>query len=156
VEYYYTSYHKVHNAYSCGGVRIDGKNLLCCSWHNGYKQEWDSTVYFKEIGKYCDCWNPPEEIKKKWDENCVYAAYDFLYAIQKFFLLKIGEALISENMLVRMFAILDKRVGKRTLKKLAETGTEGIEDLPDWLRSFYLLRLEAEGIRENEMTKEGE
>lgn len=25
VEYYYTSYHKVHNAYTCGGLRVDGK-----------------------------------------------------------------------------------------------------------------------------------
>lgn len=23
VEYYYTSYHKVHNAYTCGGLRVD-------------------------------------------------------------------------------------------------------------------------------------
>jgi hypothetical protein len=41
-----------------------------------------------------------------------------------------------------MFAILDRRVGKRTLIRLKET-----EDAqPDFLRQFYRLRLEAEHL----------
>lgn len=46
------------------------------------------------------------------------------------------------NPLVRMFAVLDRRVGKRTLEKLALC----VDEQPAWLREFYLLRLEAEKI----------
>jgi len=41
-----------------------------------------------------------------------------------------------------MFAILDRRVGKRTLKEIADT----VSDQPEWLQQFYQLRLDAEGI----------
>jgi len=41
-----------------------------------------------------------------------------------------------------MFAVLDRRVGKRTLTKVKET----IEEQPLWLKQFYQLRLAAEGI----------
>ena len=39
-----------------------------------------------------------------------------------------------------MFAVLDRRIGKRTLDKLQDS----ISDQPEWLRFFYLLRMEAE------------
>ncbi len=54
----------------------------------------------------------------------------------------ISESLCSEDALVRLFAILDKRVGKRTLKRL-ETD---LSIQPQWLQVFYKLRLETEGI----------
>ena len=55
---------------------------------------------------------------------------------------EIKESLYSENPIVRMFAVLDRRVGKRTLTKVKET----IEEQPLWLKQFYQLRLAAEGI----------
>ena len=54
----------------------------------------------------------------------------------------IGESLSSENPIVRMFAISDRRVGKRTLVKEKST----IEQQPEWLKQFYYLRFEAEKI----------
>lgn len=41
-----------------------------------------------------------------------------------------------------MFAILDRRVGKRTLVKLMNE----VEKELEWLKPFYLLRFEAENI----------
>ncbi len=55
---------------------------------------------------------------------------------------KIQKSLSAENPLVRMFAILDRRVGKRTL--LQEM--DALERQPPWLRAFYLLRFSAEGL----------
>ncbi len=54
----------------------------------------------------------------------------------------IEESIRSENPLVRMFAILDRRIGKRTLIKLKDA----VEELPLWLRQFYRLRFDAESI----------
>jgi len=44
--------------------------------------------------------------------------------------------------MVRLLAVLDRRVGKRTLEKLKDE----VDKQPEWLKKFYLLRLEAEGI----------
>jgi len=38
--------------------------------------------------------------------------------------------------------ILDRRTGKRTLEKLKPT----VDEQPEWLRYFYQLRLESEGL----------
>lgn len=45
-----------------------------------------------------------------------------------------------------MFAVLDRRVGKRSLEKLKET----MEEQNEWLQQFYRLRLNAENYEELE------
>ena len=67
---------------------------------------------------------------------------DFRRALEVYRQSPIQASLEAENPLVRMFAVLDRRVGKRTLMKLRET----VVQQPAWLAFFYRLRLEAEGI----------
>lgn len=55
----------------------------------------------------------------------------------------IEASLYGENPLAVMYALLDRRTGKRRLKRLAGRMNEE----PEWLRQFYLIRLQAEGIR---------
>ena len=55
---------------------------------------------------------------------------------------EIGASLASENPIVRMLAIVDRRVGKRRLESLREAA----EGQPEWLRRFCLARLQAEGV----------
>lgn len=57
----------------------------------------------------------------------------------------IDESLSSPDPIVKLFAIFDKRVGKRRLQKILSE----IESQPDWLKIFYRLRMEAEGIKYN-------
>ena len=52
----------------------------------------------------------------------------------------IQAGITSPNPLVRMFAILDRRLGKRTLIKIKEE----INTQPQWLQELYILRLKAE------------
>lgn len=52
----------------------------------------------------------------------------------------IQKSLASENPIVRMLAVLDRRVGKRQLPTLEEA----IDRQPEWLQFFYRLRIEAE------------
>ena len=56
----------------------------------------------------------------------------------------IQAAVSCENPIVRMFAVLDRRLGKRSLERLRDA----LDEQPDWLRAFYRLRLEAEGMLE--------
>ncbi len=51
---------------------------------------------------------------------------------------------MSENPLVRIFALLDRRLGKRRLLALEDS----MEQELDWVRAFYVIRLQAEGLME--------
>lgn len=54
----------------------------------------------------------------------------------------IDECLSGENYFLYLLAILDRRVGKRRIRKIAEN----INSEPKWIRKFINLRAEAEGI----------
>ena len=58
----------------------------------------------------------------------------------------IEKSLVSENPLVRIFALLDRRLGKRRLLALEES----MEPELDWVRAFYVIRMQAEGLMEKE------
>ena len=71
-----------------------------------------------------------------------YTDGEFCNALEAYRNQEISLSLRSENPIVRMFAILDRRVGKRTLMKLKETVTQQ----PNWLQALYSLRISTEGI----------
>lgn len=78
---------------------------------------------------------PPESRTEYTDD-------EFCDALEEYRNQKIQASIHSENALVRMFAILDRRLGKRSLQKVKET----ITCQPEWLRYFYCLRIESELI----------
>ena len=61
-----------------------------------------------------------------------------LYVHQFLNVLSIDEAISSENYFIRMLALLDSRLGKRRIRKLAEH----VEEEPEWFRKWIYLRLE--------------
>ena len=71
-----------------------------------------------------------------FDQRCFYKAF------AEFDNQSIEISLKSENLLVRIFAILDRRVGKRKLIQMKET----IENEPDTFQEFYAIRMDAEGL----------
>ncbi len=56
--------------------------------------------------------------------------------------LNVKECLNSGNYILKMLAVLDRRVGKRTIKKM----TDNISNEPEWFRKYIILRAESEGI----------
>ena len=75
-------------------------------------------------------------------EDGLFDQRDFYAAFQEFDNQSMETSLSSENPIVRIFALLDRRLGKRRLAALEET----MEQELDWVRPFYLLRIEAEGL----------
>ena len=67
---------------------------------------------------------------------------DFINAVTTYLKTDIAAALHSDNYLLRVFAYMDRRVGKRTLVKIKDK----VEKLPDWVKQFYRIRCEADGI----------
>ena len=135
ITYFLTRYHDVHNAYGRAAVLLDKTELVGFTWAEGYEQDYGfSRLYDSGVE-----WENAEEIlKPEWDKNCTYSEMDFLSAATAFLSMPIADALSSDNYIVRIFAILDKRVGKRTLQTIKSEG--GYITMPEWVKQFYELR----------------
>lgn len=105
----------------------------------GYKSQKDP----RGIGDYWkDFWTTLESVPM--NERTEYTDNEFADALEMYRNQPIGKSLASDNVLVRMFAVLDRRAGKRSLKKLKGD----MENQPEWLKQVLILRLKAEGLTE--------
>ena len=148
VSYFMTRYTHAHDEAGRVAIRVDGKELL-----QGYDMDWwqNSTAYREEalrrFPEIAGLQSPDERWDRIYDAavdlGCI-STWDFYDAFDTFENEPIEESLNGKNGLVRLFTILDRRVGKRRLRALWDAGW-GRE--PAWLLPFYCLRLEAEGIR---------
>ena len=132
ITYFLTRYHDVHNSYGRASIRFDGTELVCFSWIEMYHQEYAVSAVHKKDPKlsYEDA---IEQLKPEWDKNCTYYEMDFLDA-----------ALKSDNYIIKILAILDKRVGNRTLAQLSNN--KEYEAYPEWVQQFYRLRFTSSKI----------
>ena len=146
ITYFYTSYHEVHNAYGRATIRCEGKELVSFSWIDMYKQECETSIIYQERKQESEKASYLKLIaeleKEKWMPNCTLCETDFINSLTIYLKTNIADALRSDNYLLRVFAYMDRRVGKRTLVKIQDE----VEQLPDWVKQFYQIRCEADGI----------
>ncbi len=138
ISYFYTNYHEVHNAYGRATINYNKNEMVAFSWVEMYEQEQDASQLYSQ-GKAVSY---GELEKGKWMTACKLCDADFIHSLTIFLKTDINEALHSDNYLLRIFAYLDRRVGKRTLIKIKDE----VEALPEWVQQFYRLRCEANGI----------
>ena len=156
IQYFLTHYHGAPDKYGRIAIRVDGKEVLFGNPYSYYVKGYSA------MERHIKCENdvPSREWTPKAmlydDENSkiedavkniavcdgVFEIYDITDAIRIYTQAPIDISLQHENPVVRLFAILDYRVGKRSLLKLIDT----IEEQPEWLKIFYRLRLDAENI----------
>lgn len=134
VSYFLTSYHKAHNSYGRAVIRLDKEELVCFSWIETIRREADLHRVWEKTGAWDDL-----QLQQQWNEHATYSDTDFLWAATSFLQMPVLEALHSDNNIVRIFAILDKRIGKRTLCKIKEDGA--YQTAPEWVKQFFDLRL---------------
>ena len=127
-------------------IFVDGKLVKQFSWEtvNSWflrqgmteiKNPYGIREYWAEFWKLLDA--------VPMSERTEYTDGEFSRALEAYRNQKIGQSLSSDDPLVRMLAVLDRRVGKRTLEKLDPSAQ------PEWLARFYALRLEAESVKSN-------
>lgn len=126
-------------------IHIDGKMVKQFSWEtvntyftrNGYTKN-SNPVGIKEYWE--DFWSLMATVSIQ--SRSEYTDNEFCDALEKYRNQNIKNSIDSENPIERMFAILDRRVGKRTLENIKRS----LEIQPEWLQFFYRLRLDSENL----------
>ena len=73
----------------------------------------------------------------------VFDQRSFYRAFEEFDNQSIEKSLKSDDLIVRIMAVLDRRVGKRRLLLMKEK----MENEPETFREFYAIRMKAEGLQ---------
>ena len=147
VQYFATRYRKSHDQEGRVAIRIDSEELFKSCFY-----DWQTK---RVIAR--DHLDIPNMHKLSWVEYWEavhleaknFAGFDQHGFYNAFYLYQnssIEESLCSPDPVVRLFAIMDKRVGKRRLQKILPE----VENQPEWLQAFYSLRIAAEGLEPRE------
>ena len=155
ISYFYTTYREVHeSSYGRATINYNKSEIVAFSWHMRYEQ-WedeykilnDNKADVQHLGSLSTVWEKQIQVqenlkKEKWMPQCILCDVDFINAVICYLKTDISSALHSDNYILRIFAYVDRRVGKRTLLKIKDE----VEILPDWVKQFYHIRCAAEGI----------
>lgn len=139
IQYYATSYSKSPDHEGRAAIRYDGDEIIKgCYWNNWIKADLfpKDEKYEKRI-KVENAYMDDTALKLGvFDQRCFYNAF------AEFDNQNIETSLKSEDLIVRIFAVLDRRVGKRRLALMKET----IAGESDTFQEFYAIRAKAEGL----------
>lgn len=126
-------------------ICVDGKQVKRFSFEtvntyfikNRYKKDSEP---FGKSQYWAEFWEimrkTPPEVRTEYTDR------EFCDALREYRNQDIMISICSGNPLVRLFAILDRRIGKRTLLN----SVKNIENQPEWLRQFYRLRMDAKHV----------
>ncbi len=141
VRYFATTYRESHDREGRAAILVDGVEVLKSSYYEFAPAYWKLQSELRKLGE-TDWREAAFKAGQTILEDGLFDQRDFYMAFQKFDNQSIEASLSSENPIVRIFALLDRRLGKRRLAALEET----MENELDWVRPFYRLRMEAEGL----------
>lgn len=134
IQYYVTTYRKSHDQEGRAVILLDGKEILQGNYFNYNLKEHLLDQHHK--------YNKWQIVDETTLDLGMFDQRSFYNSFAQFDNQSIENSLNSDNLLVRIFAVLDRRVGKRRLIAMLDT----IEDEPSVFRLFYFIRTQAEGI----------
>ena len=139
ISYFATSYSRSPDHEGRAAIRYNGKEIIKgCYYHNWTKAESfpKDEKYERRMSEEFAFMDDTAIKLGVFDQTCFYKAFD------EFDNQSIEKSLYSDNLLVRIFAVLDRRVGKRKLISMKES----VENEPDSIKEFFAIRMNAEGI----------
>lgn len=139
IQYFVTTYSRSPDHEGRASVLLDGKEILSGNYYN----QWNKAHLYPHDDKYDYRINQEHPFMDEtamdlglFDQRSFYGAFD-VFDNQS-----IDDSLASENLLIKIFALLDRRVGKRRLTKMkSEMSKE-----PSIIRLFYMIRMKAENL----------
>ncbi|MCL2673790.1 MAG: hypothetical protein FWE92_00490 [Defluviitaleaceae bacterium] len=143
IQYFATRYRKSHDEEGRVAIRLDGDEIFKSCFYDWEKKRSivvKSNVILKEKAmSYWDYWDKIHLETKNYGGFDQYGFYEAFYEYHN---QSIEKSLVSPDPVVRLFAIMDKRLGKRRLENMFSE----IQAQPEWLQVFFKLRLEADRV----------
>lgn len=99
-----------------------------CSWFVRMGIRQSSDILWGDVFRLMD--------EYPMEKRTEYTAGEFCHALEEYRNTDIRKSIHSDNPIVVMFALLDRRVGKRTLEMIRED----MNDKPEWLQELYRIR----------------
>ena len=131
IDFFVTSYRASHDGADKVWITVDGEKVF---EFNHYPYEWaEAEAYYSGLCK--------EQVRILLKDKEIHSPRNFGDAMRVYLESPIEEALKSSDPLVKAFAIIDRRVGKRTLAKLEPSDSEHF-----LIQRFYKLRGESKHI----------
>ena len=145
IQYFAASYWESHDQTGRAAIRLDGVEVLRSNYYAYEQNYWNRYQALRREGIDQDDRKAPFRLAHEGTLNDGCFDNGFFYeAFHEFDNQSIEKSLVSENPLVRILALLDRRLGKRRLLALEES----MEQELDWVRAFYVIRMQAEGLME--------
>ncbi len=138
IQYFATSYSKSADHEGRAAIRVDGVEVLRSNYYTYFENVWTKFHHLRST-TLKDHDSAKEAINQAHAYALEQGTFDqkvFYEAFGIFDNQSIEKSLVSENPLVRIFALLDRRLGKRRLLALEDS----MEQELDWVRAFYVIR----------------
>lgn len=143
IQYFAVSYSRSADHEGRAAIRLDGVEILRSNYYDYDQNYWDR---YKKLRVSLPDENAPGLPFRLAHEGALkdgcFDNWLFYEAFHIFDNQSIEKSLVCENPLVRIFALLDRRLGKRRLLALAAVMEQELE----WGRAFYVIRMQAEGL----------
>jgi len=128
IDFHLTSYRGSHDGADKVWITIDGKRIFSCKH---YQHEWASFAAYRSGLR-------GDEVKSVLREVQIHSPEDFGTAMRLYLTMPVTVALSSPDPLIQAFAIVDRRIGKRSLAKLDLSNCKHA-----LVKAFYELRCDS-------------
>ncbi|MFS0655578.1 hypothetical protein [Bacillus sp. 179-C3.3 HS] len=146
VDVHVMNYRKAHDQVGRAVITVDKIEMVSMCSITAGREEYDRERAIRiqlDDFSYDDVLNNraiQEQAYEQLKMEGIYSQYDFFSALEEYFHSPIEVSLKSNDMLIKILCILDRRVGKRTLRKMKES----ISEEKTVVQDFYTLRCDAE------------
>ncbi|WP_307338984.1 SF0329 family protein [Metabacillus malikii] len=149
IDFHVINYRKAHDKLGRAVITVDKKEVLnmCTITSDIALINKESEIRHKQDVDY-DVHNYNQNLEigiqahNLVKDEGIFAQYDFFDSLEQYFKSPIDKSLASTDMVIKILSLIDKRTGKRTLKKI----NEAIKNDNEVINYFYEIRCVAEGI----------
>lgn len=139
IQYYVTTYSRSPDHVGRAAICLDGREILKGNYYN----QWNKAEFYPHDEKYESRMKKEHPFMDEVAMNLgLFDQRSFYQAFQEFNNQSIEKSLVSKNLLIKIFALMDRRVGKRRLIKMKPEIQKEVEVI----QLFYHIRINAEKI----------
>ena len=136
IQYFATTYSKSPDHEGRASIRYNGKEIIKGNYWNQYVK---AHLFSKDDTyerRMHESFPFVDNTALEFDQTCFYQAFN------EFDNQSIDKSLVSDNLIVRIFAVLDRRIGTRRLISMRDF----MEEEPPVFQKFYAIRMYHEGL----------